>query len=288
MRTSIPSPGELGKRISERRAEMDLTLQAVADKVQVQNSTIYRYEKGEIVKPKVPVIEAIASALDVTPGYLINKPDLKLSNYQQKELFSILDSACAAKNVTHGFAIVRACVNNDFFPRLKAQKLHNGYMYDILAVARFLDVRQEVEDIISKQSIPTDQNILSLPIMKEWKVLGGTACGEPIFRELDDETILAPASIDADFVFRCVGDSMINARIFDGDIVFVKSGVEVENGQIAVVRIGEEYTLKRIYRGEDYLELRAENPMYPARIIRGEQENAEIVGKAVQFLSRVI
>ena len=136
--------------------------------------------------------------------------------------------------------------------------------------------------------IPSAPNILPLPTMKRWKVLGGTACGEPIFRELDEESVLAPADIDADFVFRCIGDSMINARIFDGDIVFVKSGVEVEDGQIAVVRIGEEYTLKRIYRGEDYLELRAENPMYPARIIRGEQENAEIVGKAVHFLSRVI
>ena len=130
-------------------------------------------------------------------------------------------------------------------------------------------------------------NITPMPKMKKWKVLGGTACGEPIFRELDNETVLAPADIDADFVFRCVGDSMINARIFDGDIVFVKSG-PVEDGQIAVVRVGEEYTLKRIYRGPDYLELRAENPMYPARIIRGEQENAEIVGRAVQFLSRVI
>ena len=130
-------------------------------------------------------------------------------------------------------------------------------------------------------------NIQPLPAMKRWKVLGGTACGEPIFKELDEESVLAPADIDADFVFRCIGDSMINARIFDGDIVFVKSG-DVEDGQIAVVRIGEEYTLKRIYRGADYLELRAENPMYPARIIRGEQENAEIVGRAVRFLSRVI
>lgn len=130
-------------------------------------------------------------------------------------------------------------------------------------------------------------NITPMPKMKKWKVLGGTACGEPIFRELDDEAVMAPANIDADFVFRCIGDSMINARIFDGDIVFVKSG-PVENGQIGVVRVGEEYTLKRIYHGPDYLELRAENPMYPAQIIRGEQENAEIVGRAVQFLSRVI
>lgn len=140
-------------------------------------------------------------------------------------------------------------------------------------------------DDASNPNIP--KNISPLPRMKQWKVLGGTACGEPIFRELDDEAVVAPANIDADFVFRCVGDSMINARIFDGDIVFVKSG-PVEDGQIGVVRIGEEYTLKRIYRGPDYLELRAENPMYPAKIIRGEQENAEIVGRAVQFLSRVI
>lgn len=127
-----------------------------------------------------------------------------------------------------------------------------------------------------------------LPRMKQWNVIGGAACGSPIHRELDDETVLAPADIDADRVFRCVGDSMIGAHIFDGDIVFVKTGEYVEDGRIGVVRIGDEYSLKRIYRGNDYLELRSENPAYPPIIIRGEQENAEIVGKAVQFLSRVI
>lgn len=137
-------------------------------------------------------------------------------------------------------------------------------------------------------TVPSAPNIRPMPRMKEWKVLGGTACGEPLYKELEDESVLAPADIDADFVFRCVGDSMIGARILDGDTVFVKAGENVENGQIAVVRIGEEYTLKRVYRGPDYLELRSENPKYPPIVIRGEQENAEIVGKAVHFLSRVI
>lgn len=136
-------------------------------------------------------------------------------------------------------------------------------------------------------NIPIAPNISAVPGLKEWNVLGGTACGDPLYMELDGETILAPDNIDADFVFRCIGDSMIGARILDGDIVFVKAG-NVEDGQIAVVRIGEEYTLKRIYRGENYLELRAENPAYPPKIIRGDQENAEIVGRAVHFLSRVI
>lgn len=138
-----------------------------------------------------------------------------------------------------------------------------------------------------EKSIPISKNISPLPPMKRWKVLGGTACGQPIFKPLEDASVLAPADIDADFVFKCVGDSMINARIFDGDIVFVKEE-EVQDGQIGVVRIDDEYTLKRIYHGPDYLELRAENPMYPPIIIRGEQTNAEIVGRAVQFLSRVI
>lgn len=136
-------------------------------------------------------------------------------------------------------------------------------------------------------TIPTAPNISPPPPMKQWPVLGGTACGEPIYKALEEESVLAPADIDADFVLRCVGDSMINARIFDGDAVFVKCG-PVEDGQIALVRIDDEYTLKRIYHGPDYLELRAENPMYKPIIIRGEQENAEIVGRAVQFLSRVL
>lgn len=141
--------------------------------------------------------------------------------------------------------------------------------------------------LIDDDTSPVTSPLLPLPRMKRWQVLGGTACGQPLFKPLEDASVLAPADIDADYVFQCVGDSMINARIFDGDIVFIKED-EVPDGQIGVVRIGEEYTLKRIYHGPDYLELRSENPMYPPIIIRGEQENAEIVGRAVQFLSRVI
>ena len=141
--------------------------------------------------------------------------------------------------------------------------------------------------LIDDDTSPVTSPLLPLPRMKRWQVLGGTACGQPLFKPLEETSVLAPADIDADFVFQCVGDSMINARIFDGDAVFDKE-CEVPDGQIGVVRVGEEYTLKRIYHGTDYLELRSENPMYPPIIIRGEQENAEIVGRAVQFLSRVI
>lgn len=124
--------------------------------------------------------------------------------------------------------------------------------------------------------------------MREWEVLGATACGKPLHRELLDETVMAPDDIKADVVFRCVGDSMINARIFDGDAVFVRLQPEVENSQIAVVRMDDEYTLKRIYYHDDYIELRPENPTHKAIILRGNQldpENFEVVGLAAAFMS---
>lgn len=154
------------------------------------------------------------------------------------------------------------------------------------------EVPMERQDTaVSHVQNPIAANITPLPVMKEWQVLGATACGKPLHRELLDETILAPADIKADIVFRCVGDSMINARIFDGDAVFIHLQPEVENGQIAVVRVGDEYTLKRVYVFDDYVELRAENPTVKTILLRGPElapDNYEVVGLAVAFLSTVL
>lgn len=133
-------------------------------------------------------------------------------------------------------------------------------------------------------------NIAPLPKMREWPVLSAVACEKPLHRELLDETVMAPDDIKADVVFRCIGDSMINARIFDGDAVFTRLQPEVENGQIAVVRIDDEYTLKRVYYHDDYVELRPENPTHKAIILRGEQldpDHFEVVGLAIAFMSAV-
>lgn len=160
----------------------------------------------------------------------------------------------------------------------------------IAAFAKALDVTPAyLMGITTERSLPP--NMTPLPKMREWPVLGATACGNPLHRELLDETVLAPDDIKADVVFRCVGDSMINARIFDGDAVFVRTQPEVENGQIAVVRIGDEYTLKRVYVYEDYVELRAENPTHKAIVLRDEElrdDNFVVVGLAVAFLSSLL
>lgn len=99
---------------------------------------------------------------------------------------------------------------------------------------------------------------------------------------MNETTVMAPADIDADFTLQCEDDSMMNARLFKGDIVFIKSCEDVEDGQIAVIQIDQDCCLKRVYHGSDYLELRAENPKYPPMFIRGTHENIKIIGKVVK------
>lgn len=78
-------------------------------------------------------------------------------------------------------------------------------------------------------------------------LLGTVACGEPIYADEDRESyIISGTDVKADFCLKCKGDSMINARIYDGDIVFVKKQDIVNNGEIAVVIIDDEATLKKV------------------------------------------
>lgn len=137
----------------------------------------------------------------------------------------------------------------------------------------------------------TVDNIYKLDRIK-LPMLGKVACGEPIFADEDRESyIMIGTDIGADFCLQCQGDSMINARIHDGDIVFVKKTDIVENGEIAVVIIDDEATLKRFfyYREQNLVILKPENPKYQDIILTGEQLNqVRVIGRAVAFQSDVI
>lgn len=137
----------------------------------------------------------------------------------------------------------------------------------------------------------TVDNIYRLDKIK-LPMLGKVACGEPIFADEDRESyIMVGTDIGADFCLQCQGDSMINARIHDGDIVFVKKTDIVENGEIAVVIIDDEATLKRFfyYREQNLVILKPENPKYQDIILTGEQLNqVKVIGRAVAFQSDVV
>ena len=137
------------------------------------------------------------------------------------------------------------------------------------------------------QALPA--NIIPLPKMKKVPLVGQIACGTPILAEQNvTDYVDLPTHIHADYALTCKGDSMVNIGISDGDIVYIREQTEVENGQIAVVRVDDEYTLKRVYFHEDYVELRPENPVHKAIILRGHQlepEYFEVVRLAAAFMS---
>ncbi len=138
-------------------------------------------------------------------------------------------------------------------------------------------------------SASAPDNIIPMPSKSSIPLVGDIACGTPILAEENREgDVDLPEHIHADFALRCKGDSMINARIYDGDIVYIRQQDTVEHGEIAAVLIGTEATLKRVFLFDDHITLEAENPQYrPLSYWGDEMNDVRILGKAVAFTSTV-
>lgn len=171
-------------------------------------------------------------------------------------------------------------------PRSQIKKIAEILQVSPISLLGFEDEPPARDDL----SALTERYDNILPVKpKRFPLLGEIACGEPIFADEDKESyVMADMDIHADFCLRAKGDSMINARIFDGDLVFVRKMPIVDNGDIAAVVIEDEATLKRVYydRENNLLQLVAENPRYKPFVYRGEELNhVRILGKAVYFMS---
>ncbi len=153
----------------------------------------------------------------------------------------------------------------------------------LVAIAKFYNVT--VDYLLGRTEAP----LMPMPNMRRIPLLGSIACGEPILAQenLEGEA-LAPEDVTADFALRCKGDSMAGARIFNGDVVYIRQQETVENGQIAAVLIDDEATLKRVYLYPDHIVLSPENPMYKPLAYWAEDMNRiRILGLAVAFTSKL-
>ncbi|MEY4362919.1 MAG: LexA repressor [Pseudomonadota bacterium] len=77
---------------------------------------------------------------------------------------------------------------------------------------------------------------------------------------------------DATFLFRVRGDSMTGVGIYEGDTLVVDRSVEPKHNHIVLAVIHNEFTVKRLYRRGGVVKLLAENPIYPPRLIKPEEE----------------
>lgn len=162
----------------------------------------------------------------------------------------------------------------------------------LIAIANFYETT--VDYLVGNSNVQTKgmqlpSNIIPMPEMRKIPLLGTIACGDPILAvENIEDNVDIPEHIHADFALRCTGDSMINARIFDGDIVYIRQQDTVNNGEIAAVLIDDEATLKRVVLYPDHISLEPENPNYRPRVFWDEEmNNVRILGKAVAFTSTI-
>ena len=201
-----------GERMKQRRKEIGLSAEKVAERLGVSPATIYRYEKGDIEKVPVDIFAELAKILQTTPAYLMG--------WEEK-------------------------------PEPKKPTIPPGFE--------------------------------PMPKMKKVPLIGSIACGEPITAEQNIEKMVdVPENIRCDFSLTCHGDSMVDAGIHDKDVVYIRIQPEVENGEIAAVRIDGEATLKRVYYNPGTLTLMPANPAYAPMVYTGSQlEEVHIEGKAV-------
>ena len=151
-----------------------------------------------------------------------------------------------------------------------------------------MEAEQQAPQTISPAPVPP--GFMPMPEMVQVPLIGNIACGTPITAEQNIKSYIGvPAAWRADFALECHGDSMA-PTICDGDVVCIRKQPEVEQGQIAAVRIGEEATLKHFYSQNGVVQLIADNAaVCPPMVFAGQQlEEMEIEGLAVGFCRGLI
>jgi repressor LexA len=120
-------------------------------------------------------------------------------------------------------------------------------------------------------------------------LVGSVAAGQPILAEDNiEELVDVPAFLrrdDDDFVLRVQGDSMIDAGIFNGDFIVVHQQDQAQNGEIVVVRVGDEATTKRFYNEGRTVRLQPENENYQPIIVNADE--VDLVGRVVGVLRQL-
>jgi repressor LexA len=157
-----------------------------------------------------------------------------------------------------------------------------------------LDALEEKGYIRRRRGKSRAIEVMGISLSRSYRLVplvGKVRAGAPslAFEEFEGEIALdrSLTGDDETFFLRVRGDSMIGDHIRDGDLALVHPQSVVENGEIAVVLMDDEATLKRVYKGEDALRLQPSNPAVEPIIVRRGERRATIVGKIIGIYRKV-
>lgn len=189
-------------------------------------------------------------------------------NLTQEEVGKIIG---ASKQTLHKYE--NGIITN--IPQDKIESLAN--LFDV-SPSYIMGWEKDKTDLSNIPGVIPVKKIIKIPI------LGHIQCGSPVMSVENYEGYFPadPEIINSDFCLYADGDSMIDAGIHEGDLVFFKQTPQVENGTIAAVYVDDTTTLKRFYKKENQIILQPENKSYSPIIINlDESTNIRILGEMV-------
>jgi repressor LexA len=124
---------------------------------------------------------------------------------------------------------------------------------------------------------------------KKIPLIGTIACGRPILAQENHESyVVAVDGLNADFALRIKGESMAGDGLHDGYIVFIRQCDDVDDGEMAAVLVGDEATIKRIYRTKDTVTLVSSNPAFAPLVYHSSDGlQMRVIGKPEGFQGRL-
>lgn len=296
----------LGQRIRRIRELRNMTQEELGRLTNTTKQTIFKYENGIVTNIPIDRLEKIADVLNVRAAYLLgwDLDDEELRRAKDGLLSDLREHPDMQSG--HRVDALFSNSNLDLYSlcnslNISSDEIMNWINFNLIPQRAVIDRFLSVFSLRPEDMFPDDEinsykhgsnhpmNAIRSSLVTMVPLVGTIACGTPIIAEENvEEMIPLPEGVRADFALRCKGDSMINVRIFDGDIVYIRQQPTVENGEIAAVLIDDEATLKRYYFSDDQLVLKPENddvPFFHYRDI--ELENVRVLGLAVAFTSTV-
>lgn len=212
----------------------------------------------------------------MTIGQVIKKYRMKMGLSQRE-----FATKCGISNFT-----ISMYEKNGLNPKTGKPYKIEYWTYAKIAQALGMDVDNLFEllgDDALVAMIPDTVKQITPDNMRRVPLIGNVAAGEPILAEEEHEAmILAPSK--ADYALRIVGESMVPTYM-PGDIIYIRKQPQIDyQGQVAVVLIDDEATVKHVYKQADGLLLISDNPKYEPMLKRFEDyDRISILGKVCGF-----
>jgi DNA polymerase V len=130
-----------------------------------------------------------------------------------------------------------------------------------------------VEELSLPQPVFVSDVIVMLDVCS-WKVPAGfpSPAADHSQERIDLNKQLIIRNKEATYIFRVKGDSMTGAGIYEGDALLVDRSMDPKHNNIVIAQLNNEFTVKRLYRRGGVVKLIAENPIYPPRLIKEEDD----------------